>query len=103
VIAMRYHAVVFAISEVRPVAGISYSTKMDWLLDKTGLNRYSIRIGIRKTDFYKREFDPNYEEFLYKILLLLDEKNDAVMYIRSFYDEVLPSLVPISDIIDVFL
>jgi polysaccharide pyruvyl transferase CsaB len=66
-IGMRFHSIVFAVSTAVPVAAISYGPKSDSLLRKSGMSKYSVRLGIRKNEFFKSVEDIDFKEFFKKL------------------------------------
>lgn len=66
---MRYHSVLFALYNATPFISLSYSPKTSALLDECGLKSWYVELGIRRTEFFYKEFDIDE-----KILLGMIEK-----------------------------
>ena len=66
-IGMRFHSLLFGVSTAVPLAAISYGPKSESLLKSFGLGQYSVRLGIRKDEFFKVIEDVNFDDFELKI------------------------------------
>lgn len=54
---MRFHSILLSIKNSLPVVAIEYDFKSEMLMKEAGLEKFGVRYGIRKSDFFGEEFD----------------------------------------------
>ena len=54
---MRFHSILLSIKNQLPVVAIAYDYKSEQLMQEAGLEKYSVKFGIRKTEFFGEEID----------------------------------------------
>ncbi len=74
VVGMRFHSIVFSIAMKKPMFAIAYDFKSENLLNECGMNDSYVRYGIRKSEFFKEEFDFNSVDLEKKLKSSLDNK-----------------------------
>lgn len=56
-VCMRFHSVIFSLYNAIPFCAISYSPKTSNVLEEVGMEDRMVTFGIRKEDFFYKEFD----------------------------------------------
>lgn len=54
---MRFHSILLSIKNSLPIVAIEYDFKSEMLMKEVGLEKFGVRYGIRKSDFFGEEFD----------------------------------------------
>ena len=101
-IGMRFHSLVFAISTNVPVAAISYGPKSDSLLHECEIDKYSVRLGIRSSEFFKVIKDVDFKEFYYKVVNAWENREVIKEKLRRKAKLVGERVCPIGKIISEF-
>jgi len=99
-IGMRFHSIVFAVSAAVPVAAISYGPKSDSLLRRSDINKYSVRLGIRKNEFFKSTEDVDFKEFFYKINEVWENKEAIKKKLKRNLNLIEKNMYSIGDVIE---
>ena len=82
VIAMRYHALVFAIAHNVPFVSVSYSSKHDELLYEVGMSEYSVRVCEGVNKYYCERIPVSAEELLNKVSMVADNRDSIIRSLK---------------------
>jgi len=83
-----------------PVAAISYGPKSDSLLRRSDINKYSVRLGIRKNEFFKSTEDVDFKEFFYKINEVWENKEAIKKKLKRNLNLIEKNMYSIGDVIE---
>lgn len=86
IIAMRYHALVFAIAYNIPFVSVSYSSKHDELLYEVGMSEYSVRVCEDVNKYYCERIPVSADELLNKISVVAENSDSIIKSLKAKQD-----------------
>lgn len=81
---MRFHSILLSIKNSLPIVAIEYDYKSEMLMKEAGLEKFGVRYGIRKADFFGAEFDIDGDSLCEIADVLQIEKETFKLKAKSF-------------------
>lgn len=96
---MRFHSILLAVKNSLPLVAINYDYKSESLLTEANLEKYGVRFGIRKGQFFNQEIDLDMVLLNQSLHLALTEFDDFRLKAGIFYKKKHESVLKSYDII----